>query len=138
MKRITMVFCVLIALTLFCPIFAFAEGQVDIKGMSTEELVSLRNAINVELTSRDFQEKEVTVPPGQYTIGEDIPAGIYTISKTGTMPSMIVTYTVKGDIDLSYNVSPSSSVGKITLEEGQTIEITLDSVVFAPYKGLGF
>lgn len=138
MKKIVSLFCTLSLLMLSSLPFASAETALDLQGMSTDELVSLRNAINNELASRDFEEKEVSVPTGTYTIGVDIPAGTYTLSKTGAMPALVTTYTAAGDIDLSYSVTASEPVGKLSLEEGQTIEISIESVVFAPYKGLGF
>lgn len=138
MKKNAMVFFFVVFLSLVVLSATSAEVQIDLKSFSVEELVILRDSINQELLNRDFEEKEVTVPPGQYTIGEDIPEGTYTISKTGTMPAMIVTYTSNGELSLSYNVSSSSPVGKIKLEQNQTIEISFDSVVFSPYKVLGF
>lgn len=120
-----------------CAIPAFADGP-DLQSMSDDELVSLRDAINAELASRNFQEKEVTVPPGRYKVGEDIPAGTYTVSKTGAMPAMVTTYTSSGDYDLVYNISADTPIGKLQLAEGQSIEISYDSVLFSPYKGIGF
>ena len=58
------------------PVIALAE--VDLSTMSVDELIALNKAVVMELMSRkDF--KEVTVPAGEYKVGEDIPAGIYTV-----------------------------------------------------------
>ena len=72
MKKILVL--VLALLSLFS--IAHAENAVDLATLTTEELVELRNAVNAELASRDFKEKEVTVPPGRYTVGVDIPVGV--------------------------------------------------------------
>lgn len=125
----------LVFLLTFAP-FANAES-IDIHSMSSEELTSLRTAINAELLSRGI-EKEVTVPPGRYTVGVDVPAGVYTLNHSGALLSMVTTYTTKGLIDLSFNVSAAEPVGKLELADGQEIQILLESVIFKPYKGLGF
>ena len=120
-----------------CAIPAFADGP-DLQSMSDDELVSLRDAISAELASRNFQEKKVTVPPGRYKVGEDIPAGIYTLSAAGTVMSLVTTYTTSGDYDLAYNVTSDSPVGKLELADGQEIEISVEPVTFSAYKGIGF
>ena len=120
-----------------CAIPAFADGP-DLQSMSDDELVSLRDAINAELASRNFQEKEVTVPPGRYKVGEDIPAGIYALSAAGKVMSMVTTYTASGDYGLIYNVTSDSPVGKLELADGQEIEISVEPVTFSVYKGIGF
>ena len=75
MKRIL---SVLLALCLVLMASA-ALGEVDLTAMSRDELLVLEEQIIKELTSRpDY--KEVTVPPGVYEVGVDIPAGKWTIS----------------------------------------------------------
>lgn len=72
MKRILVM--VLVAMMMCC---AFAEG-VDLAGMSYDELVALKEQVNLAIwSSEDWQEVEV--PQGVYVIGEDIPAGKWTI-----------------------------------------------------------
>lgn len=132
MKKLALL---LVFLLTFTP-FANAES-IDIQSMSSEELTALRTAINAELLSRGI-EKEVTVPTGRYTVGVDIPSGVYTIKLAGTMGALVSTYTQSGNYDLVYNVTASEPIGKLDLQEGQTIEIAVESVVFTPYSGLGF
>lgn len=56
---------------------AVAES-IDLSGLSFDELVSLRDRINLALwESSDWQE--ATVPQGVWEIGKDIPAGHWTI-----------------------------------------------------------
>ena len=134
MKRMLALLLVLLTLA---PI-SHAENAVDLSAMSTEELVLLRNAVIAELGARNFNDKEVTVPPGRYTVGIDIPAGVYTLTRTEKYFSAINTYTANGQYDLHFQVEDGKAVGKLELTEGQTVEITYESVIFKPYVGLGF
>ena len=66
--------CIMIALLI--PVAAFAE--VDLTGMSYDELVQLKDQVSLAIwESEEWQEVEV--PAGVYTVGEDIPAGKWTI-----------------------------------------------------------
>lgn len=131
MKRF---FVVLVALFLFVTC-AFAEG-IDLESMTTDELVALRDAVNAELVKRNFAEKEVIVPAGTYIIGEDIPAGCYTLCSTDDLVRIDITGE-KG-VYAGHVLTKGEIVGKQPLEEGWTIKISYGSVVFAPYAGLGF
>lgn len=123
---------VLVALSLI-PMVAFAD--VDLSGMSFDELVSLNGKLLKEIVSRP-EFKEVTVPTGNYTVGEDIPAGTYSLGlASGTFGSMIQINDYQG----VYSVSSSDpAVGKVALKDGDSIKITMGSMVFKPYVGLGF
>lgn len=67
----------LILIIILLPIIAFADLP-DISGLNYDELVELKNQINLAIwNSQEWQE--VTVPPGLWKIGEDIPAGHWTI-----------------------------------------------------------
>ena len=66
--------CILIALMAFP---AFAE-DIDLSGLSYAELVALKDRINLAMwQSEEWQE--VTVPQGIWVVGEDIPAGTWTV-----------------------------------------------------------
>lgn len=51
-----------------------AIADVDISGLSYDELVALVNKAQMEMMKMD-KWQEVVVPEGIYIIGEDIPAG---------------------------------------------------------------
>ena len=69
--------CLLVLALVLVGSFAFAE--VDLSGMSYDELVALKDQINLAIwNSQEWQE--VTVPVGVWKIGEDIPAGHWTIT----------------------------------------------------------
>lgn len=134
MKRILVLLLVLLSLASI----AYAENAaVDISSMTTEELVSLRNSINAELATRNFAEKEVTVPPGTYTIGVDIPAGAYTFRTESDLVSISIE-DENGRFIAGHPLSKGEVVGKQPLEDCWTIEISYGSVIFKPYVGLGF
>ena len=57
--------------------FALAEG-IDLSGMSYDELVALKDRINLAMWQSD-EWQEVTVPQGVWKVGEDIPAGHWTV-----------------------------------------------------------
>ena len=123
---------ILVVLTLV-PMVAFAD--VDLSGMSFDELVSLNGKLLKEIVSRP-EFKEVTVPTGTYTVGEDIPAGTYSLGlASGTFGSMIK---VNGFQDTYAVTSTDQNVGKIVLKDGDSVDISMGSVVFKPYVGLGF
>lgn len=77
MKKATAVF--LAFLLLLIGTLALAEAtEIDLSGMSYEELVALKDKVSKAMwESEDWQE--VTVPAGVYVIGEDIPEGHWTI-----------------------------------------------------------
>lgn len=57
--------------------------DIDLSNMSYGQLVILKNLINKAMwESREWQE--VTVPQGIYKVGEDIPAGHWTIKCAGS------------------------------------------------------
>lgn len=131
MKRF-LVFLVALSLFVTC---AFAEG-IDLEGMTTDDLVALQAAVNAELAKRNFAEKEVIVPAGTYIIGEDIPAGCYTLCSTDDLVRIDITGG-KG-VYAGHVLTKGELVGKQPLEEGWTITIAYGAVVFKPYAGIGF
>ncbi len=73
MKRF---FLLLLAISLL--ITAAAADVPDLSGMSFDELVALRDQLNLAIwNSQEWQE--VTVPAGVWVVGEDIPAGHWTV-----------------------------------------------------------
>ena len=106
-------------------------ADIDLSGMSTDELISLRTAIVQELIDRgDLQT--AAVPAGEYTVGTDIPVGSYTI----TTKEILVTITIN-DYDQMYVVSPDSSVGKVTLSEGDKFTCS-SNIELQKYGGISF
>ena len=64
-------------LMLICSPVSLAEGPFDFSGYTLEELLDIRADLMEEIASRPGGEK-MALGAGQYLIGEDLQAGIYT------------------------------------------------------------
>ncbi len=158
MKRI-LALCTAVLLMLL-PL-AYAEAEIDLSGMSYDELVALKDQINKAMwESEEWQE--VTVPQGVYEIGEDIPAGHWTIAAADGQYVSVSWGTklndTKTDVEMVWEdgfyemesmVSAKSDYyddGDRTevdfdLQNGQYLVVSGGNVVFTPYQGkpsLGF
>lgn len=136
MKKTLSILVVSVVLA-FLALPVFADSTWDLKSMTTEELAALQMAVNAELMNRNFTTKEVVVPPGTYTIGVDIPAGDYSFRCDERITGIDIE-DAKGRFVTGHSLTKGETVGKQPLEDGQTIEISYGSVVFMPYRGLGF
>lgn len=143
--------------TLFILISSFAFqsalADVDLSGMSFDELVALRNQIDQAIWASDGWQ-EVSVPAGVYHIGEDIPAGKWTIRPADGHTAEVSYGPSLEDGGASINrgygyeqiTSPNDSYSKYndidcvnwTLEDGAYIMIESSSVVFTPFSGNAF
>lgn len=125
---ITLILCVL-------PVIAIAD--VDLSSMTYDELLALRDQLNIEIFSRP-EWKEVTVPGGQWSVGKDIPAGAYSLHPTKE-GGFVTIYNENGKLIISQGIRDEENViGKIELLEGYSVEISRGSLIFAPAIGLGF
>lgn len=119
-------------------------AQIDFGGMSLAELIEARQQIQQAMWETD-EWQSVEVPPGIYKIGEDIPAGHWTI--TGT--ACLSLFWGKG-VD-EYGVDLTDTIDFLILDEGESvswelvdgtyIKIGTMPAVFTPYIGkpdLGF
>lgn len=135
-----------------------AADPVDLSGMSYDELVALRDQLNLAIwNSQEWQE--VTVPEGIWIVGQDIPAGHWSVRVAAEHDYFYISYfdilneiekrpgngarLVQQDI-----ASPGySAFGETTpestdviLEEGWYFKCG-GTVIFTPYAGkpdLGF
>lgn len=151
---------VLVALVLCLPLSCLAE--VDLSQMTFDELVALKEKINLALWSSE-EWQEVEVPAGVYEIGTDIPAGKWTIraaDKTSTNVKWGTDLDESGvDIGITFNskcIYESEYLRSPTYkyyDKGDKTEVTWDMkdgqyfvvddgiAVFTPYTGkpsLGF
>ncbi len=76
MKR----FLAILVLVLLVVSSAAAE-DIDLSGLSFDQLVQLQSRITMEMMQRD-EWQEVTVPAGVYMVGRDIPAGKWEVTAT--------------------------------------------------------
>lgn len=148
----------LLALSLICSV---ALAEVDLSGMTFEELVALKDQINLAIWNSD-EWQEVTVPMGVWLVGEDIPAGHWTIKVAPTSGSSWASVAIGTaldetgkDIDIMDSdfywgdqvalEGADTIVEKTELDfdmkDGQYVIIDYADVVFSPYAGkpsLGF
>ena len=148
----------ILSLILSLSVSVSASAQVDLSSMSYDELVELKDQINLAIwNSDDWQQ--VYVPQGIWEIGKDIPAGHWTISPVDRAFTRIVygSYVDSSGTDVSgepyyseFATNPSSVIYQkgsdqtslsLILEDGHFLMITSGDVIFTPYSGkpsLGF
>lgn len=155
MKRLI---TIILILTLAVPAAALADLP-DISNLSYDELVQLKDKINIAMwNSQEWQE--VTVPPGVYEIGKDIPAGHWSVRPAkGCGPDYIIYASgVKDqghDIDIfagsyimecicdetaPYYSGEYKTSTDINMESGFFVRLDC-TMIFSPYSGksdLGF
>ena len=128
MKKIFLILFLLFIL----PSMAYAD--VDLSALTFSELLELKSSINKEIVMRE-EYIQATVPAGSYIVGEDIPSGSYSLSiGEGAFMAVVIVNEHK----TMHTLSSDSSVGKINLLEGDSVDITGGSVIFKKYTGLGF
>ena len=153
MKRIlSFVLCLLIIISL--PVICFAD--IDLSGMSYDELVALKDQINIAIwNSEEWQE--VDVPQGVWIVGEDIPAGKWTITTKpessvmisignstvydGTTVSAFAVEVVYSPDAYFFDENSDATSWTVELEDGQFVGIEDGIAIFSPYSGkpsLGF
>lgn len=150
-----------VALMICLLIPAAVAEDIDLSKLSFDELAMLRNLCQMEMMRRNEWQK-VTVPVGVWKIGEDIPAGHWTIAaaKGGVYDWGDVTYCDKldktkkkadrfgssfyyyGQVKVpGTQASVEATTIDLELEEGSYLIIGFCSMVFTPYTGkqnLGF
>lgn len=158
MKRTLCILSILLALILCTVPFASAD-TIDLSGLSYDELVALKEKIDIAIwNSKEWQEVEV--PKGVWVVGEDIPAGKWTIKAADGITAFIFW----GDMldatgtSISYNAKVYESEylysetyryyekGEATtvtwdLKKGQYFIVEDGIALFTPYSGkpsLGF
>lgn len=156
MKRIIAFFLVLL---LIIPV---ACAEISLEGMTFDELVALKDRINLAIWESD-EWQEVIVPPGMWQVGVDIPAGHWTVK---CAPDWKYTHVAWGqgvsdngnDLDFSngrsdasglifnpdhknYKVGDGITEYSFEVRDGEYIQIAQGNCVFMPYTGkpdLGF
>lgn len=146
MKRFLCFISILLALVISVPVLVSAETDDPFAEFTTEELVMLKSLIEEALAQRgqgvgeaaeQTMQKDVAVPVGKYTVGEDIPAGTYTIISSDRL-AYVTVYSASGKRLSSDGIDDGATIGKLVLENGQLVEVEYAAVVFSAYKGLGF
>ena len=154
MKRI-----VVLVLVLLCWVGVGSAEIHDLSGMSYDELVALKEQINLAIwSSQEWQEVEV--PQGVWIVGQDIPAGKWTIKAADGLTALIewgdeldesgASLSFSGDIfeseylqSVNYRYYEKGYGTEVTwnLQEGQYFIVDDGIALFTPYSGkqsLGF
>ena len=137
MRRFISIICVFVIVLFFSAPFANAAGY-DLSSLSFEELLELGTTLQSEIMSRP-EFKKVLVPPGAYKVGEDIPAGKWTITASEGMCEVYwgkkldeygVEVPYSDEIDTLDDWGSESSV-TWNLVEGTYIVVNRNSVTFS-------
>lgn len=131
-------------------------ADFDLSGMSYDELVALKDQINLAIwNSNEWQEVEV--PQGVWKVGEDIPAGKWEIKALPNADTYVKygTEVKNGGTDVSsrsherikdagyrnYDANSDVTSWVIEVKDGDYLQIDNGPAVFMPYSGkqtLGF
>ena len=117
----------LILLICMVPIIAAAE----LTGLSFDELVELQQEVTAEIMSRP-EWKEVTVPAGEWLIGEDIPAGYYSIKSTGRLNIVRIEDQNGSSAGIYKTFDEGEVEGKAYLQEGMIFTCSRPVVLMPP------
>lgn len=154
MKRFILI---LVCLTLLCAV-ANAD-TIDLSGMTYDELVELVDEAQKMIMFSDYWQ-EVEVPQGEYVIGEEIPEGKWVITafptnvpiieqfRKQTVSNMYGTGEVEEyrsiyaeglyGVETDHYTERNPSFVTLELMNGDLLKIRQGTVIFTPYKGLGF
>ena len=80
-----------------------------------------------------FQVKTVTVPVGEYVVGQDIPAGVYALSADGEGTIWLYESESSESYSVYYDCKPDFAVGRIELKDGMKILINHNAIDFTMY-----
>ena len=155
-----------IILVLILSAMVSASAEIDLSGMTYDELVALKDQINLAIwNSEEWQE--VTVPQGRWIVGEDIPAGMWTVKCSDINREEFdmgmtrieygeslddedeISYRGRHSVEWIYNpdhrIYEAGQVTEVTfdLHDGDIVDIDTEyaPAVFMPYHGkqsLGF
>lgn len=143
---------IILTIVLILPAAALSE-TATLSDYSVAELEYMLAVVRNEILSR-YEYGEVTVPPGHYVVGEDIPAGHWTI-KYAPGEIGIVSYFKEANTtgiepaDTLYDFNgwnigdPEHDLGSLynnreidlQLTEGYHLNVEIGSVVFVPFAG---
>lgn len=128
------IFALVIALTLLTvPLYTAVAAEVDLSGMTDEELTILKQQLDAEMLDRGMV-KTAEIPAGDYTIGVDIPQGDYELINekvdTGCIYNLYATqddYKNGKDMGANWPLGLNDSA-KITLTDGQILSVQLGTI----------
>ena len=154
MKKLAYIFLTIALIC--CMILPVCAEDIDLSSLTWQELLDLKAAITMEQLSRDEWE-EVEVPQGVYKVGEDIPAGKWTVTSrygTSTTISWCKSLDESGhDVNIweTYDMANVKNKESKWTDKGDRLEYTFEAIdgyyiiigtaTFRPFTGnpdLGF
>ena len=119
-----------------------ASADVDLSGMSYDELVALHDAVVSAIAESDGAVS-FRAEPGDYIVGVDIPAGKYSVKQPEDAGfSVFHIYDEKGkSLKTEYfepDNKPGKMLGQVLLEDGYRLELEYGAFLFAPSAGITF
>ena len=131
---------IILILALFLPAAALADLP-DISALTEAELIELNHQIQLMLFSQKLVDG-VTVPAGEYIVGEDVPEGVYRVEVVYKSAGGTLFIFDKADDSMYSDQSylgefwGVEEIGKLTLKAGNKIKISTNALKFFPYVGL--
>lgn len=121
LKRKTLITSLALAVGLIAaPVRASEQSTIDLESMSLEELVKLRDKINVKIAGLGGDN---ILPQGTYEVGKDIKAGQYKVMGCeGYDMSCFNIYSTKED----WNATENGIRGTVTYEDGTSAIMNID------------
>ncbi len=132
MRKITSIFLAISILLLI----SVAIADVDISGLSYDELLSLQKNLIEEIMSRP-EWKEVSVPAGEWIIGQDIPSGYYCVKSKERLNVIRIEDTEGSAAGLYKTLDEDEIVGKAEFKDGLIFTCS-GLVLLSPPISLGF
>lgn len=134
MKRIVfIIICFVLSAVIFS---SSAFAGYSLSHMSEWELRLVAAAANQEVMNR-HQNESIELADGQYTVGQNLPAGEYIIMLSsadisfailGTAREQLLSFTLRAEENSSYVFN------RVVLNDGNIVDIT-GSIVLVPYYG---
>lgn len=119
-----------------------ALADVDLSGMSYEELIALHSQV-IEAMADSEEVVSFRAEPGEYIVGVDIPVGSYSVRAVEGEKFCVVTVdAVSGNwrVNESFRSSdePAKVIGQLILEEGEKVKIRDGAALFGAPAGITF
>ena len=102
---------------------ASALADIDLSGMSFDDLIALQQQVNLALWESDGWQ-EVTVPVGIYKVGEDIPAGEYQVEASSGLGYIEVSSDSRHQIEGIITNDNFEGNKYITVQDGQYLTLS--------------
>jgi hypothetical protein len=122
---------------MFIPALSLAE--IDISGLTLDELIVLGTKVQERIFELS-DTREVKVPVGTYTVGVHIPAGEYSMRPAGMFSWIEIDNApdAYGSHWQMYNMAEGETAGRVVLYDGDVVNITMGTMIFVKFTGLGF